>query len=386
MISGRAFASFAALICCFLAGSCLFAQDEPDSLIYFESYFALDEHRLAPEQKRRLDSLFQKVPLQVVERVEIFGHTDSLAGNDYNLQLSRQRVQSLLQYLVFLGLDPRLVYTDHFGEERPKYSAHSEAWGRNRRVEMNFALDLSRLPQPEARLRDQPFAKGDQLRLPGLVFVGNQPIPMWQSFPVLEELWRIMKMQPDLVIELQGHVCCANDEQLSVERARMVYHFLRENGIATERMRFQGFSNRKPLLPERDEEARALNRRVEVLVLNNSERREAEPQKKPRVALKAPVLNLIFAEASARLAPSGDFMLGLLAEMMVQSEGLYYQFVIYDNIGDAALTRQRSSTIYRTLRKKGVDPRIFKVRDETAPEWMTTMANENSVMVEITEK
>ncbi|MDZ7846596.1 MAG: OmpA family protein [Owenweeksia sp.] len=210
-----------------LGFSHLMAQaEQADSVVSIEVNFDLDSFTLDARQKDKVDSLLLMMPFTVMERVEIYGHTDSLASVEYNRSLSKRRVQSILAYLVYMGLDATKVKADYYGEERPKYENTADERFRNRRCELYFVVDPGRLPPPEQKLTDLPFNKGDKIRIPNLNFVGNQPIPVGESFEALAGLLRVMQKYPDLKIELHGHVCCGNDHQLSVERAKMVYGFL----------------------------------------------------------------------------------------------------------------------------------------------------------------
>jgi outer membrane protein OmpA-like peptidoglycan-associated protein len=359
----------------------VFAQS--DSSVLFEVYFPLDQFQLPLREKARVDSVLNRVPLSIVKEVVIYGHTDSLAGLEYNRKLSKNRVLSILQYFVYKGLDPRIVTTDFYGEERPKYDNGPENRYRNRRCEVLLSIDASLLPKPEQKLSDLSLKKGDKLRIPNLTFVGNQPIPMWESMAALEDLTLLMKRNPDLKVQIQGHVCCANDQELSVQRAFTVYSYLLVNGVDKSRMSYKGFSNTKPLFPETTSEQRALNRRVEIEVESNTERR-VEVQAEGRIIdITAPVLNLKFFEKSARLMPSGDFMLDLIAEMMAESEGLVYSFTVYDNISDANLTTQRTAALQKQLRRKGVDARKIKTEKMEMRKGMPTSVNDNYIVVQI---
>ena len=72
----------------------------------------------------------------------------------------------------------------------------------------------------------------------------------------------------ETLIEIGGHVCCASDMPLSVQRAQTVYNYLTKKGISEDRMEWKGYSRNKPLfaVDTTDETARA-NRRVEITVL-----------------------------------------------------------------------------------------------------------------------
>ncbi len=374
------------LFFCFLGlVTVLWAQAQKDSTLGLEVNFELDSYTLSRTEKNRIDSILELAPFQVLKGVQIYGHTDSLASLEYNRQLSRRRVQSTLQYLVYKGLEPLKVNTDYYGEERPKYDNSPQGSPKNRRVEVVFQIDPSLLPKPDQKLTDLEFKKGNKIRIPNLNFVGNQPIPVWKSFPVMEQLLEVMLMYPDLEIEIQGHVCCGDDYELSLQRALMVYNFLKVNGVDRKRMSYKGFSNTQPLFPEKTEREKALNRRVEILVLNNSNRKESVKDLNAVVDVEARVLNLKFFPQKGRLYPSGDFMLGLITEMMQESDGLFYEFLIFDNINDNRLTQTRAKMLERTIATKKVKTSIYSVRSVTAPGGMPSSENENYVFVKISQ-
>ena len=141
----------------------------------------------------------------------------------------------------------------------------------------------------------------------------------------------------------------------------------------------------KGLFDEVDEESRALNRRVEVEILyNDSNRKEAEA--KARLRVEAPVMNVQFIKGNARLSPSGDFMLSLIADMLKESEGLFFEFEVYDNINNSRLSAQRASAIGRTFRKKGVKNNLFKVNTLAFRPGLVQSEDINLIRVKMIEK
>jgi outer membrane protein OmpA-like peptidoglycan-associated protein len=82
-----------------------------------------------------------------------------------------------------------------------------------------------------------------------------------------------MKNNPNLKIEIQGHLCCMPVDRLdlSTQRAKSINNFLVANGINEERITFKGFGSTQPIysLPEKDEVQRSANRRVEILIVAN---------------------------------------------------------------------------------------------------------------------
>ena len=69
--------------------------------------------------------------------IEVAGHTDNVGDDDYNMELSEQRAESVRGHLVAAGVDPSKIVTVGAGENMPIASNKTEE-GRaeNRRVEV----------------------------------------------------------------------------------------------------------------------------------------------------------------------------------------------------------------------------------------------------------
>ena len=66
----------------------------------------------------------------------IIGHTDKQASNDYNMQLSRERAESVKEYLVSQGIAADKLVTKGMGETDPIADNSTEQGRfRNRRIE-----------------------------------------------------------------------------------------------------------------------------------------------------------------------------------------------------------------------------------------------------------
>lgn len=115
---------------------------------------------------------------------------------------------------------------------------------------------------------------GDKLKIENLNFFENTFAIVPDSRPKLYELLEVMRLHKNLKIKLQGHICCMNGDprKLSYERAKAVMRFLTTNGIEKSRVTFEGLGTTQPIypLPEANEEQRAANRRVEILVVENN--------------------------------------------------------------------------------------------------------------------
>lgn len=88
------------------------------------------------------------------------------------------------------------------------------------------------------------------------------------SFPVLDEVVTIMKKNPGLKVEIQGHTDNRGAEEynqtLSENRARAVMEYLMQKGIEQGRLSYIGYGFAKPAASNLTAEGRAQNRRVEL--------------------------------------------------------------------------------------------------------------------------
>jgi outer membrane protein OmpA-like peptidoglycan-associated protein len=91
------------------------------------------------------------------------------------------------------------------------------------------------------------------------------------SFAELDKLVTVMTDRPDWSVELSGHTDDRGSDdynlELSQNRAREVGNYLIAHGIADTRITIKGFGKQYPLIDKVDEEARSINRRVEVRFL-----------------------------------------------------------------------------------------------------------------------
>jgi outer membrane protein OmpA-like peptidoglycan-associated protein len=128
----------------------------------------------------------------------------------------------------------------------------------------------------------QPAIPGESADIQNLYFVGNQAVLLKKSEPSLPQVLRFMQINKNVKVEIAGHVNYPNapprpkttfEYRLSVARAKMVYDYLLENGISTDRIRYQGYSNWKMRYPKaRNEAEQSLNRRVEIRILPDEEK------------------------------------------------------------------------------------------------------------------
>jgi outer membrane protein OmpA-like peptidoglycan-associated protein len=107
--------------------------------ITFESGILFDYNRadLKPVAQQNLTELAAILTKYEDTNILIEGHTDSDGAEDYNLELSRRRAQSVANHLGGVGVDPTRFTMMGYGEVQPVASnATPDGKALNRRVEV----------------------------------------------------------------------------------------------------------------------------------------------------------------------------------------------------------------------------------------------------------
>lgn len=210
-----------------------------------------------------LNEWIKQNPLVEVYKIE--GYCDTVDSKIYNLKLADRRIHSVenilkLNKIKVIDKLERIPFGEDFD-----FSIHQHE---NRKVSLCYQKPI---PINSFSEKVKNAKVGELLKLKGLNFYNMSDVVLPDSRPVLDELLQIMKDNPMLVIEIQGHICCnpSEIEDISLKRAKTVYNFLLSGGIIENRISYKGFASSRPIypLPEKNEEERVANRRVEVLIL-----------------------------------------------------------------------------------------------------------------------
>jgi len=95
-------------------------------------FFGYDRYDLTPEARQVLDAQGQWLMAHPGLSITVEGHADERGTREYNLALGDRRANSVKNYLVALGVDPRRVSTISYGKERPAVPGSNEtAWAQN---------------------------------------------------------------------------------------------------------------------------------------------------------------------------------------------------------------------------------------------------------------
>ena len=114
-------------------------REELKNFKFENVYFDYDKFSIRPEHIGYLDKVVQILNGHSDLRVKITGHTDSDGSNGYNIKLSKQRAQILIEYFTSKGIEKSRIVIDFRGENEPIGTNKSkEGKQLNRRVNFTF--------------------------------------------------------------------------------------------------------------------------------------------------------------------------------------------------------------------------------------------------------
>ncbi|MFM8740487.1 MAG: OmpA family protein [Cytophagales bacterium] len=124
-----------------------------------------------------------------------------------------------------------------------------------------------------AKNSEIPHSAGKILTLENLIFnVGTATITK-ESYPELNQVINMLKSNPKMVIQLEGHTDIKGDPKLNMklseERVEAVKDFLVSRGAQKSRIKTKAFGGTMPISRENTEAAASLNRRVELRIIEN---------------------------------------------------------------------------------------------------------------------
>lgn len=139
-------------------------------------------------------------------------------------------------------------------------------------ISQNFdATAITEYREIERNLILAPIEVGEKIRLNNIFFEYAKADLKSESFSELDRLVKFLNETPEIRIEIGGHTDSQGNEEtnliLSEKRATEVLTYLVKKGINKERLTSKGYGKNTPVAPNDNEEGRALNRRVEFIIL-----------------------------------------------------------------------------------------------------------------------
>ncbi|RZJ35542.1 MAG: OmpA family protein [Flavobacterium sp.] len=244
--------------------------DKKPSQQKVDVYFDFAKYLLNDAAVKKLEDFIGDRQLSVNK---IYGYCDWVGSNTFNDTLSMKRVSEVYNFLRRKGINVKADFeAKGFGENFHQSTEQAE----NRRVTIVFEEIKPPAESKDKTLTDEmkTLKAGDKIKLKNINFHNNSAMIVPQSKPILYELLCIMEENPNLKIEIQGHICCqlqSDVNDVSTARARAIYNFLLRNKIPRKRLSYIGFGVSQPIhpIPEKTEEEANENRRVEIMIVEN---------------------------------------------------------------------------------------------------------------------
>ncbi len=130
-------------------------------------YFGYDSADIRRDAARELDKLVVLLNDNSDLRIEMGSHTDSVASEAYNIQLSQRRAESTVNYLIRKGIDPARLVAKGYGESKPiarntnpDGSDNPAGRQRNRRTEFKI-LEIGALIKKTDEDDDEKFFRNE---------------------------------------------------------------------------------------------------------------------------------------------------------------------------------------------------------------------------------
>ncbi|MFQ5335436.1 MAG: OmpA family protein, partial [Flavobacteriales bacterium] len=155
------------------------------------------------------------------------------------------------EYGLSVSADGYLFYSEHFSMTD------------SRSAEIPYELNVPM----------QPIRKGMHIVLKNVFFETGKYDLRPESTAELEKLLSFLRGNPNIKIEISGHTddvgSRSSNQVLSENRARAVYDYLVQRGIAGERLTYAGYADTLPIDSNDNPEGRAANRRTEFKITGN---------------------------------------------------------------------------------------------------------------------
>jgi len=126
-------------------------------------------------------------------------------------------------------------------------------------------------PPTTINIEIEPITPSIPIILKNVIFEFNSSVLDSIDRIEIDQLLAFLQDNPNLVIELRGHTDDVGNRErnmsLSLERAAAVRNYLIDKGIDTNRIFFHGYGETMPISNNYTEDGRALNRRVEFVII-----------------------------------------------------------------------------------------------------------------------
>ncbi|MEM8890532.1 MAG: OmpA family protein, partial [Bacteroidota bacterium] len=145
-------------------------------------YFEFDRYDLPSSSAAELDSMIAQFGTYPSYYIEIFGHTDSIGSDAYNLKLSELRARAVSLYLTEKGVDLNRITYEGLGTTKPVASNLSFSGRRkNRRADIAvvFTSEVYSPPVVEQPPQEElPPVEVDPASITDTIYADYNPVPI----------------------------------------------------------------------------------------------------------------------------------------------------------------------------------------------------------------
>lgn len=227
--------------------------------------FEIDKNDIQREEREKLTVLATFMKKYPDTSAVIEGHTDDVGTDEYNMELSQRRAESVVDYLVHnLGIAPARLTAVGYGETRPLADNASEEGKRlNRRIDavIGCVTDIAGLRVIPARITMALLIEFDR----------NQADIKPEYTGDLRKVADFMMENPSVTATVEGHTGNLQGTpelamEISQRRAQNVVNLLVDNfGVARSRLAAEGFGQTRRFAYNTSLEGQQENRRVNVI-------------------------------------------------------------------------------------------------------------------------
>jgi len=122
-------------------------------------YFKSNKSEIDATEQAKLEELFGTLKKIPEFRLVLTGHTDSTGNDEYNMELSRDRVDEVYDALASLGISDSFMVMRYYGRSKPRVNeTNKEKASRNRRVEITVIekpVEAPKAPKPKIDACDE---------------------------------------------------------------------------------------------------------------------------------------------------------------------------------------------------------------------------------------
>jgi outer membrane protein OmpA-like peptidoglycan-associated protein len=279
-------------ICFVIAGVYAYAQQDT-----IHVYFDAKSTELNTAAFQTIDSNIYYDILTKGKHPAVIYYTNS---NKRNAELSSTRADAVIKYVISMGIPEADITVAESKYNVPRGIKNLNENPLSNRVDIipgGISLTLSEtvneapIPSDTKPITNlTTITKNETIRLEHVEFKPGTDILLDEAIPTLQSLYETLDKNPDINIQIEGHVCCANmyhlpehpskhdyafkevvQEEamsLSLKRANKVYDYLIKKGISKKRLSTKGFGHTVPIY---DADGKTINkqknRRVEIRIM-----------------------------------------------------------------------------------------------------------------------